>query len=332
MLSSLRSQLGLALLTLAVTACGKPAFDRSEQGMHAFVFEQGHTEHSRFAPTFLIQNPDNAYNLIGEPRVEPGVGNDHKVYVSAEKAVAYLTEQRFTTEKDSYHNLIYRIHFEKIPVSLRPFHITTGRNIGLIVILTLNSKEQPVLVSLVHTCGCYLGVIPTSYLAKSAFPEGWNKDEPQEVYGEFLPGLLDFSAQNWQDPRIMLALRDGEHRVMDVWLEEASQVPQRYTDLQSPLFGAPIDALKQLPLPDGSTTSFYYESGQRRGYVKRAHKPLEMLFMALWSLDSKVGVDKEFGPKEETNSVFYTSLKFWLREETDLWDFPRAMAYWGWEL
>jgi hypothetical protein len=61
-------------------------------------------------------------------------------------------------------------------------------------------------------------------------------------------------------------------------------------------------------------------------------KPLEKLFMSWWSMDWRVGEDKDLGPKEKTGTTFYTSLKFWAREKSDLWNFARFLKYWGWEL
>ncbi len=94
---------------------------------------------------------------------------------------------------------------------------------------------------------------------------------------------------------------------------------------------APIAALDALPA-DGQTTSFFETSGARKGYVKGSSKPLERLLISWWALDWRVGQDKRYGPAEEMNTTFYTSLKPWRREQSDMWPFAEFLRYWGWRL
>ncbi len=39
-----------------------------------------------------------------------------------------------------------------------------------------------------------------------------------------------------------------------------------------------------------------------------------------------------YGDRRETGKVFYTSLKFWNREESDMWPFAEFLEFWGWRL
>ena len=112
-----------------------------------------------------------------------------------------------------------------------------------------------------------------------------------------------------------------------------TQVRDLYELVSAPV--APMAQLKRLPLApldDGTTTSLYHEEGSARGYVKNAFKPFELLLMSWWVLDARVGVDKEYGPAEETGTVFYTSLRPWKRKDSDMWPFADFLAFWGWRL
>jgi hypothetical protein len=94
---------------------------------------------------------------------------------------------------------------------------------------------------------------------------------------------------------------------------------------------APMEALNRIA-EDGSTTSFYHESGLLKGHVKDALKPMEMLFLSWLSLDLFVGMDKAYADPAVTGNPFYTSLKPWRRSDSNMWDFARFLHYWGWRL
>ena len=74
--------------------------------------------------------------------------------------------------------------------------MSKGKNVGVFVVVTLDELARPVLVTTVHTCGCYGAIVPTDYLRPDALPEHWT-GQPLDVYGERLrPGwtLHPFSA------------------------------------------------------------------------------------------------------------------------------------------
>lgn len=54
--------------------------------------------------------------------------------------------------------------------------------------------------------------------------------------------------------------------------------------------------------------------------------------MSWWAFDWYVGENKRLGPAEETGTTFYTSLKFWARDKSDIWNFGSFLKYWGWGL
>jgi hypothetical protein len=92
-----------------------------------------------------------------------------------------------------------------------------------------------------------------------------------------------------------------------------------------------MEQLERLPVDDG-TTSFYYDEGLLKGHVKGSVKPWETLLMSLFSLDLFVGTDKAYADTARTGNPFYTSLKPWRRQDSNMWDFPRFLHYWGWRL
>lgn len=284
---------------------------------------------SLYAPLFVIQDSNETYDLIGTPTALFDEKGREKIIVSVKRAALYTETRTFKTEKGSYRNLIYRIHFEKIPFGLIPFYLTTGKNVGIFVIVTLNDKDEPVLISTVHTCGCYLGFIATSFMPEDAYPDGWSK-ERQDLYGENIPAFLSYPdsvAVNW---KLMVLLRHATHRVMDVWLESNSNLPGKYNIVK--MDHKPLESLERLPIEGGGTTSFYETSGPRKGWVKGSHKPLERLFMSWWAFDWRIGEDKKLGKDKNDGTTFYTSLKPWARDESDLRDFPAFLKYWGWKL
>jgi len=282
---------------------------------------------ARYAPVFLVENHQAAYNRIGTARAKVQEDGREDHYIDPGQATFYVRKQTFTTAKGIYTNLIYRVHFAEIPGGWTPFYLGAGRNVGLLVVVTLDPLNQPLLYTTVHTCGCYLAFIPTSRLAPDAFSHGWDKVR-QSVYGESLPGFLDLNMPAAETKRFMVVLRDGTHRVKDIRLAEPKDLratPVHTAELM------PLGALKALPLENGRTTSFYETAGDRRGYVKGSYKVRERWLMGWWALDWRVGEDKVFGAGKTDGINFYTSLKPWARDASDMRDFAAFLNYWGWQ-
>ncbi|MEE4355518.1 MAG: hypothetical protein V2I97_03565 [Desulfococcaceae bacterium] len=283
---------------------------------------------TRHAPVFLIENPEEAHNRIGSPRALFNEDEKEKVFVDPDNPAVYAEERQFSTAKGRYTNLIYRIHFEKEPFSLIPFHIGYGDNVGLMVIITLNEQKQPVLCTTVHTCGCYLAFVPSNYLPKDCLPEDW-ENRRQAVYSESLPYLLDFREKKDRQPRALFLIRKDTHRIKDIRLADAAEI-EKYK-IRIPQI-RPLSALETLPLPDQGRTSFYETSGSRKDYVKGSYKPWERLLMSWWAFDWRIGEDKKYGNGKEEGIVFYTSIKVWDRDDSDMRDFAAFLKYWGWNL
>jgi hypothetical protein len=187
-----------------------------------------------------------------------------------------------------------------------------------------------VLITSVHTCGCYLAFTPTSFLPQEALPAGWNKTT-QQIYGESLPGILKLTTNqphNGRAPRTVVAIRGDTHRVMGITQEEELNLTGKHKAVATPLL--PMQALHAIAV-DGTTTSFFETEGARKGYVKESLKPRERLLMSWWTMDWHIGEDKVYGPGD-TGTPFYTSTKFWARDRSDMGNFPQFLRYWGWNL
>ena len=278
-------------------------------------------------PTFLVRDAAQPFNKIGSPSVVAGNGNDTEVHVDPEKPTVYFETQEFNTSKGLYTNLIYRIHFQEVPLGWTSLNLTAGRNPGLLFIYTLDEAGTLLLVTTVHTCGCYLAFFPTEAMPRQSLPKTWSA-EPQLVYGYTLPSSLNIP-KNTADSRIAFTLEDETHRISDVTVTDSTTrqtVPQQVKMQLKPMLD-----LYHLPHAD-KTLSFFEVDGWRKGYVKDNTKILERFFISWWAFDLHVGEDKAYSIHDRSDTVFYTSLKFWARKASDLKDFPRFLEYWGWQL
>ena len=276
------------------------------------------------APSFLLQGTQVPYNRIG--RVEALQANDQEsVGVNADQPIIYAGSRRFSTDNGTYTNLVYRIHFSETPVSLFPFYLGAGKNVGLLVILTLDLWNQPLLVTTVNTCGCYAVSIPTDRLPPALYPDHWPLAH-LSVYGERLPARLPSIRPQ---ETLQVWVRADVHRVMDIRVvprEMPRQAPERTAEIVG------LESLQALPLGTGRVTSFYYEHWPLTGHVKGAIKPWETLALSLVSMDFFIGMDKDYGATTAGATRFYTSLKPWNRSASDLNDFATYLHFNGWKL
>nr|WP_321401575.1 hypothetical protein [uncultured Desulfobacter sp.] len=315
-------------LLLFLVSCTTIPVQPPANNFSAYTVKEDQTILNRYAPVFVVENYEMKYNRIGTPSAEINEDGKEKIYVDSDKATIYAEARHFKTIKNTYTNLIYRIHFEKIPGGLIPFHLGKGKNIGLIVIITLNSRDEPILYTSVHTCGCYLAFVPTSYMPSDVFPDSW-KNERQSVYSENLPGILKFNKPFSEQTKTMILIRSETHRVKDMWLSDFCPL-EKYNIVEADI--KPLGSLEKLPLDDHETTSFYETSGSRKGYVKGSSKIRERLLISWWAFDWRVGEDKKFGKDKTDGIVFYTSLKPWNRERSDMRNFDTFLKFWKWKL
>lgn len=278
-------------------------------------------------PAFLVDDGEQPFNRIGTPAAREEGCRDPLVLVDPAKASLYFETQQFSTAKGSYTNLIYRLHFSEVPFLWTSPHLTAGNNPGLLVIYTLDQTSTLLLVTSVHTCGCFLAFTPTSAMPPSFFPDNWSL-EPQEVYGQTLPGLLPLPTEA-SATRLLFSLESETHRIRDAAAVSAASLAQFSQERNIAM--RPMQDLYTLPYGN-TTVSFFEDEGPRRGYVKNNTKILERLLMSWWAFDLQVGEDKAYSLLDESDTIFYTSLKFWAREESDLKNFPQFLKYWGWQL
>jgi len=312
---------------LSLTACShRPDIQKElkEPAVYVATDTDKSLSHT-FAPVFLITDTSHTYDKIGSPSARYDTSGKEVISIDINHPAAYYLEKKFKTDNGEYTNLIYRIHFPEIPTSLFPFHLTAGKNVGLIVIVTIDSNQRPVLITTVHTCGCYLGIVPTSFLPKDALPKNWNTVS-QAVYGETLSGMLDYKSKS--KPRLLIYLRSAVHRIADIRIVESD------TLADIPTFSMPLvsmNTLDTIPI-NGKFTSLFHKKGVLKGHVKGSVKCWETIFLSLISLDLFVGTDKAYKDSNETGNPFYTSLKPWNRSRSDMWHFDRFLKFWGWRL
>ena len=290
----------------------------------------GDTMFSRFAPLFVHENDARAYNRIGRPAARYDEHGEVSVYVDPLRPVIFTERREFdSTNGTHYTNLIYRVHFEQVPVEFRPFQISAGRNVGLLVIVTINKNQEPVLYTTVHTCGCYTAFVPTEFLPASAWPADRAQHE-QKVWGERLPARLALTRPFDGAEHPLITLRAGSHRVQDLRVTTLPVAQSEFRSVVAPL--APVANLQHLALGDGTTVSFFSTKGARAGYVRGTFKPFELLLVSWWSLDVRAGIDKEYGLPGDGNRRFYTSFRPWKRDASDMRNFAGFLDYWGWQL
>ncbi len=327
-MNTLRTVAILCCLSLLATGCAyRYAVENQQQNSLYGVAAEPDTALSRFAPLFLVYGSEKGYNRIGRPVAENSAQHDETIAVDPDTPAVYTMIRTFTTEKGTYTNYIYRVHFPEIPFSLIPFHLTAGNNIGLMVVITVDSRGLPVLVTTTHTCGCYTSIIPTTYLPRESYPANWS-DNPADVYGETLPARLDYAGK--PDSKIMVHLRPAVHRIMHLETVPASFETPARADFRA-MTSYPIGELERISL-NGRSTSLYYDSGPLKGHVKGSVKVWETLFLSLISLDLFVGTDKAYADTAVTQNSFYTSLKPWNRTASDMWYFDTFLDFWGWHL
>ncbi len=279
------------------------------------------------APAFLIKKAGERYNKIGMPSVRESTDQETEIFVDPDKPAIFFETQEFTTARGTYQNLLYRIHFEQVPFALDKINLTAGKNPGLLIIYTLDANGQLLLVTTVHTCGCFLAFFPTDAMPPEAFPADWPAGS-QRVYSYNLPSLLQ-PARSKAPENIVFTLESETHRISNVAVRAEDTLKQRYDSVELDLF--PMNYLYRLPFKD-RTKSFFYMSGPCKGYVRNNTKFLERLLISWWAFDFHVGQDKAIGLSDTSGIIFYTSLKFWDREASDLKNFPRFLEYWGWKM
>jgi hypothetical protein len=316
----------LTVWTLLLTSCAHLPGDSSDQTA-LYLPPAPASITAAHTPAFFIRDSAKPFNKIGSPSADAGNGTEPEIYVDPEKPAIYFETQEFTTTKGRYTNLIYRIHFQEVPLGWTSLNLTAGHNPGILFIYTLDEAGTLLLVTTVHTCGCYLAFFPTEAMPRASLPKTWS-DEPQSVDGYTLPSSLQH-ANEQADSRIAFTLESETHRISAVTVTDS--LSRQTIAHQVLMHLKPMLDLYHLPYRD-KTLSFFETEGSHKGYVKDNMKIFERLFISWWAFDLYVGQDKAYSTHDKSDTVFYTSLKFWARKTSDLKNFPEFLDYWGWRL
>lgn len=315
----------LATMAMSVTGCLTTA-SQDPGRSRIYTLPKGDGLLEEFAPLFVVEHAEKAYNRIGTPKAKLTRDNHAVVYVDPEEPTIFADQQEFHAGAKTYTNLIYRVHFARSPFTLLPFNTGAGKNVGVMAVITLNEDLQPILVNTVQTCGCYHAVIPTDHTPEYAFPKEWDS-EGFKNYGEQLPGILQpYSG----DARLFITLKDGVHRVKDLAVGPIFAARKDAEQVQCLL--RPLEALKHIPLPENGETSLYFQKGRKRGLVRGAFKPWETALFGLWIRDFHVGQDREFGTRQDTGQLFYTTLNPRIKHASDMSDYAAFLRLNGWAL
>jgi hypothetical protein len=316
----IRTRSILLILSLFICGCAVKLPETPRDELDALYVADSHASKllAAHAPIFLVRDHQDDFNRIGSPAARSKGPNEHEVYIDTETPVFYTSLKHFKVKGLQFTNLIYRVHFSRTPLP----HLTSGKNVGLLVYVTLNANNRPILITTLHTCGCYLAFLPTSDLPKPVWPEDWPQED-QIVSGKKLPSILAAPAPG---ERLLIDLESETHRVRNISYID----PRDYHEEKLIKTGLqPMADLEKLVLGD-RRVSFFETKGFRKGYVKGSRKRLEMLLMSWWAMDLFVGEDKALGPPADTGVDLYTSLKFWNRKRSNIWFFPEFLDYWGW--
>lgn len=285
----------------------------------------------KLAPAIKSESDWAGWNRPGAFELRRDGDGELVLRVDPTMPTVYGDVREFTGSTGSnYRNLIYRVHFERVPHQFKPFHITAGLNGGLFFIITVDDDDQPLLLTTLHSCGCYLAFLPTDRLPANQLPDGWSPEQ-QTVFEQTLPGLLRLpdNADSSDNSRLVITLRDGTHRVADVVFDmEPASAGSRAGLMRESLAIRPLSELDSTAVIGGGTASVFDEDD----YLRSAGKPLEAMLMSWWALDRHVGVDKRLGRNTEQGNSFYTSLKPWHRQASDMRDFGSFLDYWGFKL
>lgn len=312
----------LLFAILAIAGCSTRASDPAVVALYLSPVPEG--EVAAHTPAFVVKEPQQRYNRIGSPAIRPSVDGPAVAVVDPEQPALFFETTLFATAHGEYRNLIYRLHFPEVPFSWRSPNLTTGKNPGLLIIYTLDRKDRLLLVTTVHTCGCFLAFLPTPLLNRAAYPANWPEGD-QAVYGYRLPAQIEPPREDGQ--RLAFTLESQTHRIGAVRRYD----PADHSGEEVTMRLAPMRSLHHLPY-GGGESSFFETSGSRNGYVFNNTKILERLLISWWAFDWRVGEDKAFGGDDTSPAIFYTSLKFWARKASDMKDFPAFLTYWGWGL
>jgi hypothetical protein len=278
-----------------------------------------------FAPSFVAAGVVESHNRVGTVVLERRGFGGLSVRVDPARPSMYTEMRLDIVGGELVRQLVYRVHFEKIPFEFSPTFYEAHRNAGLLVVVTLDAATAtPRFVTVVHTCGCYAAVLPTQHVSRAALPPERPLDVVR-IYGQTLPAILSVP-----DPaaRLTVWLEAGGHRATDVRFATAKP-----DGLAVPMELRSVSELRDMPVAGGGDDergSIFHDSWPARGHVRDAWNPIEGLTAwGLVALDPMVGMDKDFGDPTQTGTAFYTMLTPWWQSASRLDRFDRLLRELG---
>ena len=265
----------------------------------------------RHSPVFVVRGSEDAVNKVGTPEIRNEAGRD-RVLVNPATPGVYGEVRRDRIGAVPVLQLVYRVHFQAVPFASKVFY-EAHRNSGVLAIVTLSERtRQPIFFTTVHTCGCFLALLPTDRLPEEVLPAKWPRTV-KRVTGKTLPAIVKYPRLG--HGRLAVRLEPKTHRVEWIGTTAATaNIPRALAPVR------PMAELHRLKIVggEGRRGSFFHTSGAFRGYVRGAWSPIEGLTAGVLLLDPMLGSDKDFGDPEITSTRFYTSLWPWEREVSRL--------------
>jgi len=277
-----------------------------------------------FAPALQAPDAERSWNRIGTPVISRGALGGLHVAVDPDRPALFGEVRTELVADRVVLQLVYRVHFQKIPLRATQLFYEAHDNAGLLAVVTLDAATLvPLFVTTVHTCGCYRAVQPTRAFPDARLPPDWPAE--LSVYGQRLPARLDPPGPQ---ERLLLRLQADDHRIRDSRFAAALPEGER---VELPLL--PMDALRHAPVSgsaEGERASVFYTAGPLRGHLRSAWNPLEGLTVFGWvALDPTVGMDKDFGDPRATGTPFYTEIAFYHQDASRLDRFDRMLRAMG---
>lgn len=278
-----------------------------------------------FAPVIVAAGVEESFNRVGSLLLEHGTFGGLAVRVDPDVPSLYAEVRPDIVGGEMVLQLVYRLHFERIPFRLEHFFYEAHRNPGLLLVVTIDPRDlRPLFVTSAQTCGCYTAVLPTENVRRAALPDDWPADR-LHVYGQTLPAILERPEAG---ARPVVRLQADNHRVTDLGFASAPPAGRR-VDLSL----VPMALLRSMPVEgdvDGERASVFHQTWPARGHLRGAWNPFEGLTVfGLVALDPMVGMDKDFGDPAKTGTEFYTMLTPWRQSASRLDRFDRLLRELG---
>jgi len=202
-----------------------------------------------YAP-HIIQDETGSYDRPGMIHWE-----GPRAVVDPSKAVVYYYVTHAILQGRPLLQLNYVLWYTRSPRT-GLFDIEAGRIHGMTIRLTLSSRGEPVMIDVIHNCGCYHFFFPSPKVFAETKTDPFREDA-------FVPQWLPTQEAG---KRLALRVETKRHRVERVFYREEgapSSLPYRL---------APYEELESLERADGSHESIFTPEGIVKGETERVER------------------------------------------------------------